>query len=271
MTRLKQLLLGLSLLLGFAGISFSEELSDEMEQLINEKMEQRWQEFLDSDEFHQRVEDSIIRFIEAENQKRRNRETAGAENLRPVDFTRDHALGDTSAPFTFIVYSDFECPYCKRFHVTAHQFVEKNPDVNWVYRHYPLEFHNPGAQVQAEASECAAELGGNNSFWQYTDLIYQRTRSNGKGFPLDNLVPLAEEIGLDGPAFSTCLNSEKYRNKVLNDFRTGQRAGVDGTPGSFLVHHDSGLVVPVKGAQPLDKLEAALTALKQMIEAEGSP
>jgi protein-disulfide isomerase len=270
MTEVKKIFISLLL---FSGISISvqsETLPEEYKQLIEQKVEQRLQEFINSDEFHQQVEKSIIRFIEDENRKRRNQETAGIENLRPVDFNRDHVLGDINAAFTLIVYSDFECPYCKRFHITAHQFIEQHPEVNWVYRHYPLAFHNPGAQVQAEASECAADLGGNKSFWQYTDLIYQRTRSNGKGFPLDDLVPLAEEIGLNGTAFSSCLNSEKYRNKVLNDFRTGQQAGIDGTPGSFLVHHESGMVVPVKGSQPLDKLSSALENLEKIVNADQS-
>ncbi len=85
-------------------------------------------------------------------------------------------------------YSDFECRYCKRFHPTAKAVVQAYAGkVNWVYCHFPLGFHNPGAQKQAAASECANELGGNYAFQKYTDAIYARTRSNGKGFPVANL------------------------------------------------------------------------------------
>ena len=67
---------------------------------------------------------------------------------------------------------------------------------------------------EAEASECAAKLGGNDAFWRYADLIYARTRSNGKGFPVDNLVPLAREIGLDETRFKTCLDSGQMAARV---------------------------------------------------------
>lgn len=123
---------------------------------------------------------------------------------------RDHIYGDPEAKISLIEYSDFECPFCKTFHANPKQVVDAfEGKVNWVYRHYPLQFHNPGAQKQAEASECAAELGGNGAFWKFTNLIYERTNSNGKGFPLDNLVPLAKEVGLEKGAFQTCLDSQR--------------------------------------------------------------
>src|SRR5204863_994561 len=100
----------------------------------------------------------------------------------------DHVYGNPNARFTLIEYSDFECPYCKTVHLTLKKLIDDSGgDVNWVYRHFPLEFHNPGAQRQAEASECIAELSGNDSFWKFANAIYARTRAGGKGFPLDNL------------------------------------------------------------------------------------
>jgi protein-disulfide isomerase len=109
-------------------------------------------------------------------------------------------------------------PFCKRFHATPKELVQAYAGkVNWVYRHFPLAFHNPGAQKQAEASECANELGGNDAFWKYSDAIYARTQSNGKGFPLTQLAPLATEIGLDGETFRQCLDSGKYTARVQED------------------------------------------------------
>lgn len=185
-----------------------------------------------------------------------------ARNLRPVSAVRDHIYGDPNAPISLVEYSDFECPFCKRFHPTAKQLIDQNSStVNWVYRHFPLAFHNPGAQKQAEATECAAELGGNRAFWRYSDLIYQRTSSNGNGFPIDKLTPLAEEIGLDAKAFRDCLDSGKMSGRVKEDHEDGIKAGISGTPGMIFLNHDNGDVFATAGALPLSQLQAAVDRL----------
>lgn len=182
-------------------------------------------------------------------------------NLLAVDARRDHIFGNLEAPVTLIEYSDFECPYCKHFHPTVVRLVENNADrLRWVYRHFPLSFHNPGAQKQAEASECVAELSGNDAFWQYTDLIYQRTRAGGNGFPLANLRPLAEEIGADGDAFDACLASGRMSARVEEDHKNGVAVGVTGTPAGVLTnrHGETRLIV---GARPLEELQALVDEL----------
>jgi protein-disulfide isomerase len=176
-----------------------------------------------------------------------------AKNVRRVSTERDHIYGNPKAAISLIEYSDFECPYCKRFHQTAKRIVQAyEGKVNWVYRHFPLEFHNPGAQKQAEASECAGELGGNDAFWKYTDAVYARTRSNGKGFPLANLAPLAKEIGLDADQFQTCLDSGKQADRVKEDLAEGGRIGITGTPANILLHNGTGETRVKTGAQPFE-------------------
>lgn len=185
-----------------------------------------------------------------------------ARNIRPVSAERDHIYGDLNAPVSLVEYSDFECPFCKRFHPTAKKLIDQNlGKVNWVYRHFPLGFHNPGAQKEAEATECASELGGNEMFWRYSDMIYQRTTSNGKGFPIENLVPLAEEIGLDGKTFRGCLDSGRMASRVREDYEDGVKAGVSGTPGMVFLNHESGDVFATAGALPLSSLQAAVDRL----------
>jgi len=174
------------------------------------------------------------------------------KNVRRVS-ARDHVYGDPKAPVSLIEYSDFECPFCKRFHATAKEIVGTYKDkVNWVYRHFPLSFHNPGAQKQAEASECAHELGGNEAFWKYADAIYERTKSNGQGFPLHQIVPLAKAIGLDEKKFAQCYESGKYESRVREDFEEGQTIGINGTPANILLHNETGEVVFKSGALPLE-------------------
>lgn len=212
------------------------------------------------------IEQGITRFILKQRElaaQAEQRQPIQAENVRAVDPQRDHIFGNPQAALTLVEYSDFECPFCKRFHPTVAQLMENNRDkLRWVYRHFPLEFHNPGAQKQAEASECVAELGGNAAFWEYSDLIYQRTKANGNGFPLANLRPLAEEVGIRGDAFDKCMASGRMTARVNDDHENGIAAGVSGTPAGFLMNRQ-GEVRFIAGALSLEELQTAVDEISQ--------
>ncbi len=181
-------------------------------------------------------------------------------SVAPAVTDKDHILGDKSAEVLLVEYADFECPFCKQFHPTMQQVIkEYGNKVAWVYRHYPLPFH-ANAQKEAEASECAAELGGNNQFWAYTDKIYERTTSNGTGFALADLAPLAKEIGLDETQFKTCLDSGKYAQKVKDDEAGGQKAGIQGTPGTIILAKN-GKRDLIGGALPFDQVKQQIDNL----------
>ncbi len=217
----------------------------------------------------QEIELGIAQFIkkqEVARQKARADQTQKlqemAKNVQPISPTRDHVTGNPNAVISLIEYSDFECPYCKRFHATVKKVIEESDGkVNWVYRHYPLPFHNPNAQKEAEASECAAALGDNTTFWKYTDAIYTRTTSGGKGFPMNQLVPLAVELGLEGPAFQECLDSGQQTERVNADLAEGKRIGITGTPGSIIRNNQTGEVRMPSGAAPPEALKALIAQL----------
>lgn len=184
------------------------------------------------------------------------------EKVRPADPDRDHLYGNPAAPISLIEYSDFECPYCKRFHPTAKALVDASDgQVNWVYRHFPLAFHNPMAQREAEASECADELGGNDAFWRFADTLYARTGSNGKGIPGVELGAFAAEVGLDRAAFEACLDSGRHAARVQADYKEGIALGISGTPGNILRNNETGRAQLVGGAQPLARLQAVVEQL----------
>lgn len=173
----------------------------------------------------------------------------------------DHVKGDRNARVLLIEYSDMECPFCKRFHPTAQQAVDEyKGTVAWVYRHYPLSFH-ANAQKEAEASECVNELGGNTAFWKFTDTLFERTTSNGTGFALDKLAPLAKEVGVDEGKFKTCLDSNKYAQHVNDDMAEGTKAGVNGTPGNILLDTKTGKTTLIPGALPFDQVKQAIDQL----------
>ncbi|MBC8259981.1 MAG: DsbA family protein [SAR324 cluster bacterium] len=224
---------------------------------------------LDDEYLAQKIEEGIKQFIQKQRLAQQQAELkrirdAGkkANNVRRVSEVRDHIFGNPNAEISLIEYSDFECPFCKRFHPTAKRIVEEyNGKVNWVYRHFPLGFHNPLAQKEAEASECASELGGNEMFWEYADLIYERTNSNGKGLPTESLVPMAEEIGLDADKFAECLESGRHAERVQEDFREGSEIGITGTPGNVFLHNKTGKAVLKAGAYPFDALKLEIDQL----------
>ena len=114
---------------------------------------------------------------------------------------------------------------------------------------------------EAEASECVNELGGAEKFWKFGDAIYERTTSNGTGFALTALAPLAKEVGVNEKKFQECLDSGKYATKVQSDETDGTAAGVSGTPTTFIVKKD-GSATLLSGAVPYAQLKAAIdTAL----------
>ncbi len=172
--------------------------------------------------------------------------------------SRDHVRGDDGAKVTLIEYSDYECTFCKKFHQTMKDVSAAYPgQVKWAFRHWPLNFH-ANAEKEAEAAECAYELGGHTKFWAYTDKIYERTTSNGTGFALTDLPKLAAELGLDKTKFEECLNSDKYKAYIDQALTEGTAAGISGTPGV--------IIIDAKGNKELIKGALPLELMKQIID-----
>jgi len=209
----------------------------------------------------QGIEKYIQKQMQAQEAQRNQAEQDQLGNVKPVSKTNDHIFGNKDADISLIEYSDFECPFCKTFHPIAKQIIDNyGGKVNWVYRHYPLGFHQ-NARKEAEASECANELGGNDKFWEYTNKIYERTTSNGTGFALDQLVPLAKELGLNEEKFKACLDSGKYADHIQQDMSEGSAAGVSGTPGNIVINNKTGKAVLKSGALPFETFKAIIDQL----------
>ncbi len=186
-------------------------------------------------------------------------QTGDLEKMTPIS-SKDHIRGNPDAPVKIVEYSDFECPFCKRFHETMKQATAEYGDkVAWVYRHFPLDqLHPVKARKEAIASECAAELGGNDAFWKYTDRFFELTPSNNQT-DVDTVLPqIAKEIGLDTAKFASCLASSKYDKHIEDEVQNAQTTGGNGTPWSIVVGKD-GKKYPLSGAQPL-------SAVKQLID-----
>ncbi|OHA47656.1 MAG: hypothetical protein A2806_03500 [Candidatus Terrybacteria bacterium RIFCSPHIGHO2_01_FULL_48_17] len=181
----------------------------------------------------------------------------GEIRIRPIDVSKDHIKGDARATVSVIEYSDLECPFCKRFHQTLQRALgEYAGKARWVYRHFPLTSLHSKAPKEAEASECADELGGNDAFWAYINRLLEVTPSND-GLDLAQLPQIAQDIGLNRDAFIQCLESGKYASRVAEDLAEALSAGGDGTPYT-LVMASNGKMFPISGAQPYASLKAII-------------
>ena len=169
----------------------------------------------------------------------------------------DHVLGNSNADVVIIEYSDTECPFCKRFHETMTQLMGnygKSGSVAWVYRHWPLDQIHTKARKEAEALECANELGGNDMFWKYTDKLFEITPGNN-GLDAAQLPAIASEVGIDVGKFNACLSSGKYASRVEKDFESGILAGVKGTPFSVVYNRKTDKQKLINGALPYEQVK----------------
>jgi protein-disulfide isomerase len=184
---------------------------------------------------------------------------AAPEANKPVPpvTAKDHVFGNPKAKITIIEYSDYQCPFCKRNHPTVKQVIaDYKGDVNWVYRHFPLSFHQY-AQKSAEAAECAAELGGNDVFWKFTDAIM--TDQNDPS--MDALEKAAGVAGINIAKFKACVDSGKHAARVKSDEDGGVDAGVQGTPGNFIINNATKETKELAGAVPASSFKSAIDAM----------
>lgn len=164
----------------------------------------------------------------------------------------DSYLGNIDAPVKIIEFSDFQCPYCRRFWketlpLIKSKYVETGKAV-LVYRDFPLGSH-PAAQISAQAAECADDQG---KFWEFHDKIFSEQDKQGSGTIQYGLVELkkwARDIGLNQIQFNQCLDTQKYKDEVEKDFSDAVTAEVSGTPTTFINGR------PVIGAQPFSAFE----------------
>jgi protein-disulfide isomerase len=159
--------------------------------------------------------------------------------LRPGAASR----GNAKAPIVIQVFSDYQCPFCKRVEPTLDE-IEKDfkGSVRIVWRHLPLPFHE-NAQAAAEASEEVLAQKGAAAFWQYHDLLFEAQAD--PGLERATLDALADRLGLDMARFKAALDGRVHQAKVDADAEAASNAGINGTPG-FLIND-----YYLSGAQPV--------------------
>jgi len=176
---------------------------------------------------------------------------AQAEQFRRYDIPTEnsYALGPADAPITIVEFSDYQCPYCRRWHdeVYGPLLAAYPGKIKFVYKHLPLDSIHPEAVPAAEAAMCAGEQ---DAFWQFHEKLFS---SESLGNPI--YVQYAQDLGLDMKTFEACVSDRKYQQAVETDTDFAIDLGIRSTPTFFI----NGLAIV--GAQPLD-------VFKQVIDKE---
>ena len=160
-----------------------------------------------------------------------------------------YATGPEDAPITIIEFSDYQCPFCRRWHQEVYQpLLAAYPGkIKLVYRHLPLTSIHPDAFPAAEAAMCAGEQ---NAYWQYHEKLFASELLGTEVYK-----QYAQELGLDMTTFEACITDHKYQQAIQEDSDFAVNLGVRSTPTFFV----NGLAIV--GAQPLE-------VFKQVIDKE---
>ena len=186
--------------------------------------------------------------------------TTASIDVKPVT-DKDHIVGSVNADLVIVEYSDTECPFCKSFQGTMKEVVRTyGGRVAWVYRQFPIVQLHSKAPKEAEATECATELGGNQAFWNYINKVFDTTNSNDSLDPAQ-LPKIAVSVGLDETAFNKCLSSGKYTDIIKKAIGDAVAAGARGTPYSVIIAKKDGSKTIINGAEPLAQVKVKIDTL----------
>jgi protein-disulfide isomerase len=180
-----------------------------------------------------------------------------------ISLDDDPIRGDPNAPITIVEFSDFQCPFCARFHVqTLPALLEEYIDagkVNLVYRDFPIQSIHPNALPAAVAAECANEQG---KYWEYHDTLFEKQSGWSRldsNAALSTFSQYATDIDLEQEQFDSCLGSGKYLEEVQGDLSDGRDYDITGTPGFFIGNEEIGFV-KLNGAQPFESFQRIIDA-----------
>jgi len=176
-------------------------------------------------------------------------------------------LGEADALVTIVEFSDYQCPFCRRYSLTVFPILKREyidtGKVRYVFRDFPLTSIHQQAEKAHESAHCAGEF---NQYWEMHDLLFQ----NQKDLTLPSLKHYAAELGLNSLNFEECLESGKYQVAIQKDVADGTAAGIRGTPSFFIGKsgpQDSITGTIIRGAQPLANFR---TVIDQLLSKPGS-
>lgn len=200
------------------------------------------------------------------------KDTAQAPAAAPTDtkattsLDDDPVLGDKKkAKVAIVEFSDFECPFCQKFHKeTFDTLVKEYVDTGKAviaFRDSPLSFHEPNASLEAGVANCLRKEKGDKTYFSFTQELFKETISNGKGLPAGKLDELIKKYGANPTAINACAITDDVKAEIAKDVEDAGKAGISGTP-SFVVGtlNADGTVTGerIVGAVPIDSFKTAI-------------
>ena len=191
--------------------------------------------------------------------KRQNRKKEPPKEVM-VSIDDDPMKGDPKATVTLIEFSDYQCPYCRKFHNEVLKKLQADyidtGKVNYVFRDFPLGFHKKAIPA-AVAANCAGDQG---KYWLLNDYLFDNPRK----LDPEQIIEAAKEMDLDHSKFEACMNNNNHEAEIKSDMSEGQKYGVRGTPSVFLGKSDGkkefkGLYL--RGFRPYDFYKAEIDKL----------
>ena len=178
-----------------------------------------------------------------------------------ISADNDPIIGNPNAPITIIEFSDFQCPFCARFHIQTlpaimNEYVNDGK-VKLVFRDFPIQSIHPNAVPASIAAECANEQG---KFKEMHDMLFEKQNEWSKKNK-DNVIILFNQyaltLGLEEEKFNSCLKNGKYIEEIQKDLDDGRTYGISGTPGFFIGNDQIGFI-ELKGAQPFENFKKVI-------------
>ena len=175
-----------------------------------------------------------------------------------ISADNDPIIGNSNAPITIIEFSDFQCPFCAKFHIeTLPKITDeyiKEGKVKLVFRDFPIQSIHSNALLASVAAECANEQG---RFKEMHDKLFENQNEwNSKN--TDNVIILFNqyslEMGIEKEKFDSCLKNGKYIKEIQKDLDDGRTYGITGTPGFFIGNDKIGFI-ELKGAHPFENFK----------------
>jgi protein-disulfide isomerase len=174
-----------------------------------------------------------------------------AEQTARLTLSGQPSLGSPNAPVVMVEFTDFQCPFCSRFHSQTFPLIRKayveSGRVRYVTLDFPLTTIHAEALQAARASHCGEEQG---RYWETHEALFSQRGQLGRG----NLLTVAKGLGLNVQRFAVCLDNRANDERIQRDMSQGRTIGISGTP-TFILGRPSGRTVVgrvVIGAQPYE-------------------